>query len=486
MGMGAGKKLSSLALMASIASLAACGGGGGGGASGPGVPAPAATFGVSGTVSGMGGGTLVLTSNGADVNVTANGSTTLAAGLATGTAYAVSVKTNPAGHTCTVANGSGTIAAANVSNVQVTCSQVVVNLASPADKTLVPVGGAQEISATIAGTTAARLTWTILPAGIAANATLTPVSSNSTTVVMSFSATVPDAYTVRVSSQDDTTKVDEIEVDVHQVYTQISGKSQRRAYLQADGHIRSDLINTPTGLAKDIATGYRFGVAAMNDGTVTTWGDVIPAPVPSGLTQVTAVAAGHYFAMAQKEDGTLTVWGHLNNDAVMAPEVVGVKVVDFDATLSNMVVIKEDGSMVAWSGDSGNLRPLPVEHQARKFTKFCATQWYVVAIDDAGAVHAWNSTNTSDPALATPPATTGPVTAVYCGAEQAALVQEDGRVMTWGEDLGDEGAFDSNTVSGFPRIKDVSFYSYGNPQFLTEGGAVVDREGVLIRDVDEL
>lgn len=484
MGMGAGRRLNSLALIASMASLAACGGGGGGSA--PGVPAPAATFGVSGTVSGMSGGTLVLSSNGADVNVTANGSTVLATGLPTGTAYAVSVKTNPSGYSCTVANGSGTIAAANVSNVEVTCAQFVLNLASPADDTLVPLGGAQEISATIGGTTAARLTWTILPAGIAANATLTPVSSTSTTVVMSFSATMPGDYTVRVTSQDDSTKVDEVRVDVHQVYTQISGKSQRRAYLQADGHIRSDIAGTPTGLARDIATGYRYGVAAMTDGTVTTWGDPIPAPVPSGLTNVTAVAAGSYFAMAQKDDGTLTVWGHLNNDAVMAPEVAGIKVVDFDTTLGTLAVIKEDGSMLAWEGDSGNLRPLPAEHQARKFTKFCATQWHIVAIDDAGAVHAWNPTNTSDPALGTPPATTGLVTDVYCGSDQAALVQADGRVMTWGEELGDAGAFDSSAVSGFPRIKDAAFYSYGDPRFLTEGGAVIDRDGALIRSVDDL
>ena len=177
MRMRGGRNLYSLAALTSVSLLTACGGGGGGGG---GVAGPAATFTVSGTVSGMNGGMLVLLSNGSDVILTANGSTVLASGLPNGAAYSVSVKTQPAGHTCNIANGSDTVAAANVSNVQVTCTQhLAVDLASPANGARVPLGGTQEITATIAATTASRLTWTILPAGIAANATLTPVSSSS-------------------------------------------------------------------------------------------------------------------------------------------------------------------------------------------------------------------------------------------------------------------------------------------------------------------
>ena len=55
-------------------------------------------------------GTVVLQDNGGDnLTVTANGAFTFATKLATGAGYAVTVKTNPAGQTCTVANGSGTI-----------------------------------------------------------------------------------------------------------------------------------------------------------------------------------------------------------------------------------------------------------------------------------------------------------------------------------------------------------------------------------------
>jgi hypothetical protein len=44
--------------------------------------------------------------------------------VASGTAYSVSVLSNPPGRICTVTNGSGTVAATNVSTVMVTCSRL--------------------------------------------------------------------------------------------------------------------------------------------------------------------------------------------------------------------------------------------------------------------------------------------------------------------------------------------------------------------------
>ena len=80
------------------------------------------TFSVGGTVSGL-TGSVVLQDNGADdLTVTANGPFTFATRRPFGTSYAVTVKTNPTGQTCTVANGTGTIGTANVTNVTVTCT----------------------------------------------------------------------------------------------------------------------------------------------------------------------------------------------------------------------------------------------------------------------------------------------------------------------------------------------------------------------------
>jgi len=82
----------------------------------------ATTYSVGGNVSGLAGSGLALQNNGGDtLAVAANGTFTFATELEEGSAYSVTVSTQPTDQTCSVANGSGTIAAANVTNVLVTC-----------------------------------------------------------------------------------------------------------------------------------------------------------------------------------------------------------------------------------------------------------------------------------------------------------------------------------------------------------------------------
>ncbi len=104
--------------------IAGCGGGGGGGG-GYTAPPPPATFTVGGTVSDLGGTGLVLQNNGGgNLTINADGAFTFATALATGTAYSVTVATQPTAtpaRTCSVANGAGTVASAAVTNVAVSC-----------------------------------------------------------------------------------------------------------------------------------------------------------------------------------------------------------------------------------------------------------------------------------------------------------------------------------------------------------------------------
>jgi len=93
-----------------------CGGSGGGD-----LPPGEATFTVGGTVSGV-AGTLVLQNNGADdYTITQSGVFTFATAVANGSLYAVAIKTEPSGQTCSVANGTGTVTGANVTNIVVAC-----------------------------------------------------------------------------------------------------------------------------------------------------------------------------------------------------------------------------------------------------------------------------------------------------------------------------------------------------------------------------
>lgn len=89
----------------------------------------AATFTVGGSVTGLSGTGLVLQNNGRDdLAVGANGGFTFATAQAGGTAYAVTVRTQPAGQSCTVANGTGTVAAGHVTTVEVRCATAAAGL----------------------------------------------------------------------------------------------------------------------------------------------------------------------------------------------------------------------------------------------------------------------------------------------------------------------------------------------------------------------
>ena len=102
----------------------------------PAAPVTPASYSVSVTVNGLDGTGLVLQNNGGgNITVTANGAVTFAS-QAPGTAFAITVQTQPSGpaQTCAVANGTGTIAQANVSNVTVTCTDNFVPTYVPAAK----------------------------------------------------------------------------------------------------------------------------------------------------------------------------------------------------------------------------------------------------------------------------------------------------------------------------------------------------------------
>lgn len=79
-------------------------------------------FKIGGTVTGLRTNPVVLQNNlGDDLTVSANGTFQFVTGLQSGSAYAVTVKTRPAGQLCSVTSGTGTVASADVTNVAVTC-----------------------------------------------------------------------------------------------------------------------------------------------------------------------------------------------------------------------------------------------------------------------------------------------------------------------------------------------------------------------------
>jgi hypothetical protein len=87
-------------------------------------PPPSSTFSIGGTISGLTAEGLVLQNNGGDDLAVAANTTSFVFGtkITSGSAYSVTVLTQPAGEDCTVTSGSG-IATADVQSVSITCAE---------------------------------------------------------------------------------------------------------------------------------------------------------------------------------------------------------------------------------------------------------------------------------------------------------------------------------------------------------------------------
>jgi uncharacterized repeat protein (TIGR03803 family) len=87
------------------------------------VTCAANTYTVGGSISGLTASGLVLLDNGGDpISVSANAAQfTMPTGVAYGSAYAITVQSEPTGLVCSVANASGVMSAADVTNVSVDC-----------------------------------------------------------------------------------------------------------------------------------------------------------------------------------------------------------------------------------------------------------------------------------------------------------------------------------------------------------------------------
>ncbi|HXR93549.1 MAG TPA: choice-of-anchor tandem repeat GloVer-containing protein [Steroidobacteraceae bacterium] len=113
-----------LPLLASVTTLGGCGGSSSGGTSPSQAPSQAYT--VGGSVSGLASGKSVglLDSNGDALTVSANSTFAFTTALPAGSAYSVTVGTQPSGQLCQITGGAGNVSTSNVTGVLVSCATV--------------------------------------------------------------------------------------------------------------------------------------------------------------------------------------------------------------------------------------------------------------------------------------------------------------------------------------------------------------------------
>jgi len=120
------------------------------------------TFTVGGTVAGL-NGSVALQNNGVDsITINTDGSFVFPTSIAQGSAYSVTVQTQPANQTCTVSNGSGTITS-NVTNVGVSCLSNNTSITVSSTGTIPVNSGSGTLTVTNTGTFTANNVSATLP-----------------------------------------------------------------------------------------------------------------------------------------------------------------------------------------------------------------------------------------------------------------------------------------------------------------------------------
>ena len=331
------------------------------------------SFNISAAVSGLPANTsVVLQDNGSDnLSVTNSVTTNFNTPVASGSAYAVTVLTQPAGATCTVgANGSGKVASASV-NVAVTCGNPISAGIAHACAVTASGGvlcwGANDFGQLGDGTTATPAN----PAsvvGLPATATVTSVATGSD-------------YTCALTSSG----------NIWCWGDNSAGQLGDGTFTQSSVPVQ---VLNPSGDAAlsgviAIAAGQNHTCAVAGDGSALCWGDNshgelgngsflgsnLPVPV-SGLTStVAAISAGSYFTCAVTTGETALCWGEDSSgqlgggsavgDSVPTAVVVGVSstaqlngVVAISAGVENACAVATGGTVFCWgantSGQLGN------------------------------------------------------------------------------------------------------------------------------------
>lgn len=363
---------------------------------------------VGGTVSGLAGGTLVLTNNGDDsLSITENGPFVFARPVFGDALYDVKVATQPGEQVCSVVRGSGVMGDEDVTNVEVKCGSI----------------------------------WTQVVSGATAEHTLGIRSDGSLW-----------AWGANESGQlgDGSAAEQRLAVPV---------LADKRFIAAAAGASHGVGIDEGGKLWAWGANEY----GQLGDGSIES--TLVPVPVPTApATTFSAVSAGRFHTLAVDTDGAVWAWGRNeygqlgdgSTDPSLVPKkntTIKTKVVAVAAGANHSLALDENGVAWAWGRnekgelgiDSTGDRHAPVEVPAsRAWTAIAAGERHSVALDEELWVWTWGDNEEGQLGAGTSAWSSAPLlvvrpvdqplkgASIAAGGFHTLVVDEAGGVWAWG------------------------------------------------------
>jgi len=122
--------------------------------------------------------------------------------------------------------------------------------------------------------------------------------------------------------------------------------------------------------------------------------------------------------------GTVEVWG---GQVILPPDAIG-DVVKIASSGDNNLVLKADGSLLAWGNNGYGQCGVPVAAEA--FVDIAAGFHHSLAVTESGTIAAWGGNNGYGEGA--PPLDNSGFTAVAAGAFYSLGLKDDGTIVGWG------------------------------------------------------
>jgi peptide/nickel transport system permease protein len=204
------------------------------------------------------------------------------------------------------------------------------------------------------------------------------------------------------------------------------------------------------GRLKLIACGLDHIAAVSEDGRVYAWGNdrlnIIRIADSVQGKNIVAIQAGYQVTVALDDEGTLHFWGNENNYSFRPGDNQG-NFSDFTINISTVIAITKDGDVVALTQADSAFTRIPASAHGRTID-IASTDDVAAALLRDGTVVTWGATHF--PAIDVPEEIQGRVRSINAGRTHFSALLDDGSVVSWGDNAFGQSSYPS--LKGFREV----------------------------------